>query len=175
MIKSYQIVLLIGLVVAVKFRGLAALQIGGTDQIAIIDAPREYALSELSRDLGRSFGAPTPCSARRPGATILEILGPNARAILVHRYDRPAWPDMAVVTEYLRRILAGLPEGGHLSSGVYWAEGRGVEISGSIEFRNGQRSQIEFANGYAHVEDESRCQWWGRYLGADRSRWIVRQ
>lgn len=168
-------VLVIAFLVVVELVGFEALQIAGTDQIAIIDAPREYPSSELSRDLGRSFESTTSCVVTRPGATIHEILGPNARAILVHHYKKPAWPDMAVVTEYLHRILAGLPEGGGLSNHVHWAELKLVEISGSIEFRDGRRSRIEFANGYAHVEDESGCQWWGRYLGEDRSRWIVGQ
>ena len=52
MTKNYHIVMLIGFVVAVGLRGPEAAQIGGTGQVAIVDAPREYALSELSRDLG---------------------------------------------------------------------------------------------------------------------------
>jgi hypothetical protein len=174
-IKNYNILLLIALVLAAEGHGLSALQIGGADQFPIIDAPRKYGVSELSRDIGRTFEAPTPCLVRSSGATILQILGPNARAIHVHHYKKPAWPDMSVVREYLHRILGGLPEGGGTSSGVYWAEGRRVEILASVEFRSGQRTRMAFANGYAHFEDESGCEWWARYLGPDRSRWIVRE
>jgi hypothetical protein len=174
MIRSCQTLLFIGLAAAVALAGRQPSQIPGGEPIAIIDATRD-ASSELSRDLGRSFEEATPCSTRRSGATILEILGSDATAILVHRYAKPPWPDMAVVKEYLRRILAAVPEGARLSSGPYWAEGRRAEISGSTEFRSGQRRRIEFANGYAHIEDQSGCQWWGRYLGPDRSHWIVRE
>ena len=61
------------------------------------------------------------------------------------------------------------------SSSICWAEGKSVEILASVEFKSGQRTRIEFANGYAHFEDESGCEWWARYLGPDRSRWIVRE
>ena len=175
MIKNYKILLSIALVLAVERHGLSAFQIGGTDQFPVIDAPREYGVSELSRDIGRSFETPTPCVVRSSGATIRQILGPNARAISVHHYKKPAWPDMSVVRKYLHRILDGFPEGERASSGVYWAEGRRVEILASVEFGSGQRTRMEFANGYAHFEDESGCEWWARYLGPDRSRWIVRE
>ena len=173
--KSYETLLFIALVLAVGPHGLNAFQSGGTNQFAILNAPREYAASELSRQLGRSFETPGVCLERRSGATILQILGPNARAISIHHYNKAAWPDMAVVTEYLHRILGALPEGEQPSSGVYWAEGKSVEILGTVEFTNGMETRIEFANGYAHFEDEFGCQWWARYLGPDRSRWIVRK
>jgi len=75
---------------------------------------------------------------------------------------------------YLQRIIAAQPEGRELLPYVYWAEGRRVEIEGVAEFAGGRRSRVEFANGYAHVQDESGCEWWGRYLGPDHSSWIVR-
>jgi len=46
---------------------------------------------------------------------------------------------MAVVTEYLLRILGGLPEGERPSSGVSWAEGKSVEILGTVEFKIGAK------------------------------------
>ena len=112
---------------------------------------------------------------RRPATTIREILGADVEAIRVHHYDKPTWPNMTVVTEYLHRIVDAHPEGDEMEDGCYWAEGRSVEIMGSVVFTNGQTSRIEFANGYAHVEDGSGCQWWARYLGGDRSKWIVRR
>jgi hypothetical protein len=50
MIKGYQILLLIALVLAFERHGIRASQIGGTGQFAIIDAPREYAVSETDAD-----------------------------------------------------------------------------------------------------------------------------
>jgi hypothetical protein len=60
-----------------------------------------------------------------------------------------------------------------LSPHVYWAEFRQGEILASVEFAGGQRWPLELANGYAHVQDGSGCEWWARYLGPDRSRWVV--
>jgi len=148
-----------------------------TAQIAILDEPRQYATSEPWRDLGRPFDASSVCSENRSktAATIAEALGPNVRAIAVHSYLKPGWPDLSVVADYVHRILAGLPEAGHLARSVIWSEVVFPEIVGSVEFANGPSSRIEFGNGYAHVEDESGCQWWARYLGGDRSKWIVRK
>ena len=175
MSRGYRLLLLIGLVVGIAPVCREPSRASQTDQIVIIDVSGESAAPERRRDLGQPFDRSRPCSERRPARTIREILGADAKAILVHRYDKPAWPSMTVVTEYIYRMLAGRPEGGELKAGVYWAEGRAVEIVGSVEFSSGQKSRIEFANGYAHVEDDSGCEWWGRYLGGDRSQWIVRR
>jgi hypothetical protein len=150
-----------------------------TDQfdrrIEITDVSREYAASEQRRDIGHPFDGSTHCSATRSATTIRQLLGADAKAILVHRYDKKAWLSVAVVSEYIDRISAGQPEGGELLRNRNWAEMRLVEIEGAVEFTSGRKSRIEFANGYAHVEDDSGCEWWGRYLGADRGRWIVRK
>lgn len=81
----------------------------------------------------------------------------------------------ALPEEYIHRIIAGQPEGRELLRHSNWAERRLVEIEGAVEFASGRQSRIEFANGYAHVEDDSGCEWWSRYLGPDRSKWIVRE
>jgi hypothetical protein len=175
MSRGYRLLLLIGLVVGIAPVCREPSGASQTDQIAIIDVSGESVAPERRRDLGQPFDRSRPCSERRPARTIREILGADAKAILVHRYDKPAWASMTVVTEYIYRMLVGRPEGGELQAGVYWAEGRAVEIVGSVEFRSGQKSRIEFANGYAHVQDDSGCEWWGRYLGGDRSHWIVRR
>ena len=175
MINSYRIALLCALVVEAGSASLGASQKGSTDRIAVIDAPRRYAEAELSRSLGREFEAPRTCSERGPGTTVLEILGPDAKVIRIHHYDKKVWRNIAVVREFIRRVLIGRPEGGTPQSSVYWAEFMPVEVSGSVEFRSGQKRRIEFANGYAHFEDEAGCQWWARYLGGDRSTWVVRK
>ena len=51
---------------------------------------------------------------------------------------------------------------------------RPAEIFASVEFANGRRRPLQLANGYAHAQDASGCEWWGRYLGPDRSKWVVR-
>jgi len=71
------------------------------------------------------------------------------------------------------RLLAAVPEGGAPSPGVYRAEMREGEIIASVEFADGRRAPFHLGNGYAHGQDSAGCEWWGRYLGPDRSKWIV--
>jgi hypothetical protein len=175
MSPRHQLLLFLGLVAVIAPMGPEPPRTGQSKQIAIIDVSGESSASEPRRDIGRSFDQSSACSNRRPASTIREILGANVEAIAVHHYDKPTWPNMMVVTEYLHRVMDAHPEGGGLQSEVYWAEGRFAEIVASVEFTNGRKSRLEFANGYTHVEDGSGCQWWGRYLGPDRSKWIVRR
>jgi hypothetical protein len=142
------------------------------NDIEIIADLRPDTPAEVRRDLGRPFKA-TSCSATKPGQTILEALGQDAIRIRIHRYDNE-WRDERVVKDYLQRVLNAVPEGGMLFSGVYWSEGRQPEIIASAEFSHGERRKMEFANGYAHVEDQRGCEWWGRYFGGDQSKWVVR-
>jgi hypothetical protein len=130
--------------------------------IEILNDPRPSAPDRI--DLGRSFG-PALCVSRQGGKMILEALIPEARRILIHRFDsgRLAW-----------RLLSAEPEGGMLSAGVYWAELRPTEIFASVEFSNRQHRPLQLANGYAHFQDAGGCEWWARYLGPDRSKWVVR-
>jgi hypothetical protein len=175
MSRRYELLLLIGLVLGMGFVWRQPSRAGQIDRrIAINDVSRDYAASERRRDIGRPFDESTHCSETRSATTIRGLLGADAKAIHVDRYDKAAWSSIAVVTEYIHRIMAGQPEGSELLRNPYWAEGRLVEIEGAVEFASGRKSRIEFANGYAHVEDDSGCEWWGRYLGPDRSKWTVR-
>jgi hypothetical protein len=162
------------LIFVAAFPNLAAAQKSSADRLAIVDATRKEVAAELTRDLGRPFEPQRRCEVRQKGATVREVLGGNAKAILVHRYDRPAWRNMTNVGDYIRRVLDARPEG-DLQPNVYWAEGARAEVAGAIEFITGQMGRIEFSNGYVHVEDSAGCQWWGRYLGGDRSGWVVRK
>jgi hypothetical protein len=147
-------------------------------QITIIEQSGQMKDVDLRRvrDVGRPFEPATRCSGvRSQGATIAAILGPETKALIVDRYDKARWPDLALVKDYLGRILDATPEGGSPSAQVLWAEGVAVEISVSIEFRDRRRRRMEFGNGYAHFEDEPGCEWWARYLGGDRSKWTVRR
>ncbi len=74
---------------------------------------------------------------------------------------------------YIVRLLNAMPEGGAPSPGVYWAEMREGEVLASVEFVDGRRAPLHLANGYAHAQDSAGCEWWGRYLGPDRSKWVV--
>jgi hypothetical protein len=175
MFPRHHFLLSLGLVAVIAPTGTEPSRTSQNKQVAIIDVSGESSASEPRRDIGRSFDQSGPCSQRRPASTIREILGANVETIAVHHYDKPTWPNMLVVMEYLHRVMDAQPEGGELQAQVYWAEGRLPEIFASVEFTNGRKSRIEFANGYAHIEDGSGCQWWGRYLGPDCSKWIVRR
>jgi hypothetical protein len=157
----------------------AAAQPRGSGDIPIVDASRTAAATKLIRDLGRPFEPPRPCEVRQPRATVREVLGASVKAIRVHHYDKPAWRNITVVGDYIRRVLDARPEGGSEGGGlqpsVYWAEASRAEVVGSIEFSSGRLSRIELASGYVHVEDGAGCQWWGRYLGGDRRAWVVRE
>ncbi len=129
--------------------------------IEILNDPRPYSSAKI--DLGRSFGTAPGC-LRQSRKTILEVLLPDATRILIHQYDNRDWRDLETVKGYIRRLLSAAPEGGMLSAAVYWAEFRPAEILASVEFSNGQRRPLELANGYAHFQDVSGCEWWARYL-----------
>ena len=142
-------------------------------EIEIVSAPKPYTAEELRRGLGRSFET-TPCSSRRaPAGNIFEALGPDARKLLVHHYE-PAWRDIDIVGDYIRRLLDATPETGQVVDHIHWAEGAPVEIIAFVEFQNGERRPMDIGNGYAHFEDLAGCEWWARYLGGERSKWVVR-
>jgi hypothetical protein len=141
------------------------------DGITILNDPRPSASDKV--DLGRHFGT-APCVSKQPGKTILSALLPEAKRIVIHQFDRGEWGDLEGVKGYIRRLLIAEPEGGRLSASVHWAEVRPMEILASIEYANGQRRPLQVANGYAHFQDGSGCEWWARYLGPDRSKWVVR-
>src|SRR5713101_6067499 len=85
------------------------------------------------------------CPSRPAGkTTIREALRPDVKRILIHQYDPSDWRDLETVRGYLRRLLNAEPEGG-----MHWAEARPAEIFASVEFANGQRRPLQFANGYA--------------------------
>lgn len=157
--------LALGLGVGISVGSLSG---GGID---ILNDPRPAATDKI--DLGRPFGT-APCVSKQPGRTILGMLLPDANRILIHRFDRGEWRDLETVKGYIRRLLSAEPEGGMLSASVHWAELRPMEIFASVEFANGQRRPLHVANGYAHFQDGSGCEWWARYLGPDRSKWVVR-
>ncbi len=141
-------------------------------EVEIVNDPRPSLSARI--DLGLKFGeAPCPSRPARK-TTIREALRPDAKKILIHQYDARDWRDLETVRGYLRRLLDAEPEGGILSPAVYWAEARAAEIFAPVEFTNGQRRPLQLANGYAHVQDASGCEWWARYLGPDRSKWVVR-
>ena len=154
-----------GLSVGSSVRGLSG------DGINILNDPRLSAPDQV--DLGRHFGT-APCVSKQPGKTILAVLLPEAKQIVIHQFDSGEWGDLEGVKSYIRRLLTAEPEGGRLSARVHWAEMRPMEILASIEFANGQRRPLQVANGYAHFQDGSGCEWWARYLGPDRSKWVVR-
>jgi hypothetical protein len=152
-------------------------------RIPVVYVPLVYAQSELYRDVSRPFERSKLCAGRtmesvttdrRRPASIREILGGDATLIRVHYYEKPRWKNMALVTDYIDRILDAAPEAG-LIPGPMWSEGKVVEIIAEVEFASGKRSRFDLANGYVHIEDASGCAWYGRYLGGDRTKWTVRK
>ena len=105
-------------------------------EIEILNDPRPSFSARI--DLGRRFGD-APCPSKQSRKTIREALRPDAKRILIHQYDDRSWRDLTPVRGYLSRLLSAEPEGGMLSSAVYWAEARPAEIFASVEFANGQR------------------------------------
>ena len=138
--------------------------------IDIVDDPR--AISADRVDVGRALGT-TSCESRQASQTILEALV-DARKIRIHQFDGRELPSFDAVKDYIRRLLSAVPEGDKLVPTMYWAEGRSTEIFGSVEFSQGPLRPFRVANGYAHVQDAAGCEWWGRYLGPDESKWVVR-
>ena len=112
-------------------------------------------------------------NGRASAAAFLAALGPDARRLLVHHYE-PAWHDIGIVRNYIRRLLDAVPETQQVIDHIHWAEGPPVEIIAFVEFQNGKRRPMEIGNGYAHFEDLGGCEWWARYLGGERSKWVVR-
>jgi hypothetical protein len=157
------LVLAVGLLVSPLSTGLQA------GDLVILGDPRPDG-AETS-DLGRRFG--TALCASGPPRTVLDALGPDAERILIHRFDAGRWQDLEAARTYIARVLTAVPEGGRLSPGVYWAEARPPEILASVELSNGRRQAFHLANGYAHVQDSAGCEWWARYLGPDRAKWVV--
>jgi hypothetical protein len=138
--------------------------------IEIVHDPRTITSERI--DVGRRFGA-TACPARPAAKTMLEALG-GARKILIHQFQAREWPRFETVRDYLERLLSAVPEGDHLAPTVYWAESRLTEVFASVDFGRGQPRPLRIANGYVHLQDAAGCEWWGRYLGPDQSKWIVR-
>jgi len=73
------------------------------DGIEILNDPRPSAPDKI--DLGRPFGT-APCVSKQPGKTILEVLLPDAKRILIHRFDSGEWGDLEGVKGYIRRLLS---------------------------------------------------------------------
>jgi len=153
---------------------LAGLLFQPAQKVEVSNDPRAYYGDELAQDVGRYF-RDTRCASRRPAAnSIRELLGPDLKRVLVHYYA-PAWRDFVAVSNYIGRLLDATPENGKLYQDGLWSEVRSAEIIASLEFQNGLRTKILLANGYAHFVDASGCEWWARYFGPDKTKWVVRE
>jgi hypothetical protein len=131
---------------------------------------------EMRRSLQPPFVQSNACPEDREAPpTVRDALGSRARRIVVHQYERQTWSAMTLVADYIERVVMGIPETGSLFRFQMFSEPVRPEIAGSVEFDDGSIRPIEFANGYVHAMGEDGCEWWGRYLGEDRSHWIVRR
>jgi hypothetical protein len=152
---------------------LAGLLFQSAQQVQVSNDPRAYYGDELFQRVGKSFSN-TRCTTRKATVkTIHDILVPDLVAVRIHYYAS-AWHDFVPVRDYIQRLFDATPEGDKVSANIYWSEDSVAEIIASLEFKNGQRTKILLGNGYAHFVDASGCEWWARYLGGDKSKWIVR-
>jgi hypothetical protein len=152
---------------------LAGVLFQATPPVEVSNDPRAYYGDELVQRVGKAF-ASTRCTSRKATVkTIHEILVPNLVGVRIHYYAA-AWRDFVPVRDYVRRLFDATPEGDKVSPSIYWSEDSAAEIIASLEFKNGQRTKILIGNGYAHFVDASGCEWWARYLGGDKSKWVVR-
>ena len=145
------------------------------DKIAIVRDVQSAGVLDPTAWLSRPFQTAGPCASRRAGTTALQLLRPDVRTVAIQWYDTQAWSELPRAAAYVRRILDAVPEGGALQEHIYWSEDRPVEIAGVLIFSEGPPRQIALGNGYLHFEDQSGCQWWGRYLGPNRDSWVVRK
>jgi len=133
--------------------------------------------STPARPAGRldsRFEPAVPCPVGRPvGATVFDVLGRDVRSLVLAFYDRQTWGDAKSAGDYINRIFSAVPEGGAPQPTVYWAESPPILISGTLAFGTGPPRRVLIGKGYIHFEDDSGCQWWGRYLGPDKSKWVV--
>ena len=124
--------------------------------------------------LDSPFVPAVPCPVRPPsGATVFDVLGRDVRSLVLAFYDRQTWGDAKSAGDYINRIFSAVPEGGAPQPTVYWAESPPILISGTLAFVTGPPRRVLIGKGYIHFEDDSGCQWWGRYLGGDKSKWVV--
>jgi hypothetical protein len=166
----------VGLLVSVAVFGQVAAR-GQLSSLPVVESPAAIDSTAVTRpSLGRSFTPPGKCPTdRKAPTTVREALGSQAQRVVVHRYERTSWPSMGTVIDYVERILVGVPETGSLDRSPAFAEFVRPEVAGSVEFKGGGLRSIEFGNGYVHVMSDDGCEWWGRYLGPDQSKWIVRR
>lgn len=152
--------------------GMQRLQVSS---FPVVAAPAIDSTAPLRPALDRPFTPAGKCPANRTQpTTVREALGSNARRVVIDRYEQSAWPSMAVVIEYVQRILVGVPETGRLNPSPPFSESVRAEIAGSVEFQSGGARPIELGNGYVHLTSADGCEWWARYLGGDETKRIVR-
>ena len=156
-------------------RSRNGLQSPVTARIAITEALQpDGAPARPAGRLDSPFAPAVPCPVRRPiRATVFDVLGRDVRSLILAFYDRQTWGDAKSAGDYVNRIFSAVPEGGAPQSTVYWSESPPILISGTLAFVKGPPRRVLIGKGYIHFEDESGCQWWGRYLGPDKSKWVV--
>jgi len=149
----------------------AALQLPPSS-VPIVDRSRQIDATEIG-SLNRWFSEPPrPCRAAARGGTLSARLGPNLTGVIVGQFTKQ-WSSMAVVRDYLVRILVATPE--DVAPIPPWSNPVSTEIIASATFRTGPPTPLQFGNGYVHFEDQAGCEWFARYLGPDPSKWVVRR
>jgi hypothetical protein len=105
-------------------------------KIEIVNDPQPFVFGASPRDLGRPFNS---CSPAQPARIILEVIGHDAKRVLVHHYESAAWRDIGVVRDYIRRVLSAVPEPEH-QRGTLCGRKR-------LELRSSRLSNSRMVNG----------------------------
>jgi len=130
--------------------------------LSIIERPEPFAEARTSLQMPFAHSAPCPPD-RQPPATVRVALGRLAERVVIHRYDKSRWPDMAAVARVVNQIVDAVPENGRLNRFQVFSEHVRPLIAASVEFKDFEVRPIEFAPGYVHLTGEGDCEWWGRY------------
>ena len=100
-----------------------------------------------------------------------QVLGGPVTRVEIHQYPK-TWGSFSVVSEYVNRLMDAPPESGLLPMPI-WAESVTAEVFGTIEFVRGTRRPLQVAKGYLFFQDIEGRNWFARYLGGEKDRWVV--
>lgn len=120
------------------------------------DFPHRFDDSQAAREAACNRGRGSP-------RTLREVLGSSPKRIVIHDFERSAWPNASSIAGYVTELLDAVPDSNVLQPAQLYSEAVASSAMGLMELESGAVRPIEFAYGYLHVAGESGCEWWGRY------------